>query len=74
MRDQLRLRLAQVWPELDIVAEARNGDEAIALTAEHRPDFVFLDIRMPGKSGLDAAQAIGSASHIVFVTAYDQYA
>ena len=74
MRDQLRLRLAQVWPELEIVAEARNGDEAIALTTEHRPDFVFLDIRMPGKSGLDAAQAIGSASHIVFVTAYDQYA
>ncbi|MFT5588557.1 MAG: DNA-binding LytR/AlgR family response regulator [Bradyrhizobium sp.] len=74
MRDQLRLRLAQVWPELDIVAEARNGDEAIALTAGHRPDFVFLDIRMPGRSGLDAAQAIGSASHIVFVTAYDQYA
>ncbi len=74
MRDQLRLRLAQVWPELEIVAEARNGDEAIALTAEYRPDFVFLDIRMPGKSGLDAAQAIGSASHIVFVTAYDQYA
>ncbi|MFT5533462.1 MAG: DNA-binding LytR/AlgR family response regulator [Candidatus Paceibacteria bacterium] len=74
MRDQLRLRLVQVWPELVIVAEARNGDEAIELAAEHRPDLVFLDIRMPGKSGLDAAQAIGSASHIVFVTAYDQYA
>lgn len=74
MRDQVRLRLSQVWPELEIVAEARNGEEAIALAAEYRPDFVFLDIRMPGKSGLDAAQAIGSASHIVFITAYDQYA
>ncbi|EGF30715.1 putative two-component response regulator transcription protein [Oxalobacteraceae bacterium IMCC9480] len=74
MRDQLRLRLSQAWPELEIIAEARNGDEAVTLAAEHRPDFVFLDIRMPGKNGLDAAQAIGNASHIVFVTAYDQYA
>ena len=74
MRDQLRLRLQQAWPELDIVGEAKNGEEAIALAQQHRPDFTFLDIRMPGKSGLDAAQAIGSTSHIVFITAYDQYA
>ncbi|MDP9109422.1 MAG: LytTR family DNA-binding domain-containing protein [Pseudomonadota bacterium] len=74
MRDQLRLRLQQAWPELDIVGEAKNGEEAIALAQLHRPDFTFLDIRMPGKSGLDAAQAIGSTSHIVFITAYDQYA
>jgi DNA-binding LytR/AlgR family response regulator len=74
MRDQLRLRLGQVWPELTILDEARNGDEAIALVARHKPDFVFLDIRMPGKTGLEAAQDIGQSCHIVFITAYDQYA
>ncbi|HEX8956113.1 MAG TPA: LytTR family DNA-binding domain-containing protein [Burkholderiaceae bacterium] len=74
MRDQLKLRLNQVWPELDILAEAKNGDEAVALVEQHQPDFVFLDIRMPGKTGLEAAQAIGPRTHIVFITAYDQYA
>jgi DNA-binding LytR/AlgR family response regulator len=74
MREQLRLRLNQVWPELNIVGEAKNGEEAIALVELHKPDFTFLDIRMPGKSGLEAAQLIGAKSHIVFITAYDQYA
>jgi DNA-binding LytR/AlgR family response regulator len=74
MRDQLKLRLSQVWPELQIVAEAKNGEEAIELVNQHQPDFTFLDIRMPGKTGLDAAQAIGTKSHIVFITAYNQYA
>ena len=57
MRDQLRARLAEVWPELQVVAEAKNGLEAVALVEEHRPDIVFLDIRMPGLTGVDAAQA-----------------
>ena len=48
MREQLRARLAEVWPELEIAAEARNGLEAVELTREHHPDIVFLDIRMPG--------------------------
>ena len=74
MRDQLRLRLSQVWPELEIVGEARNGDEVIELVLELKPDFTFLDIRMPGKTGMEAARAIGSQSHIVFVTAYDAHA
>jgi DNA-binding LytR/AlgR family response regulator len=74
MRDQLRLRLEQVWPELEILEEAKNGEEAIALVDEYKPDFTFLDIRMPGKTGLDAAREIGGKSHIVFITAYDQYA
>lgn len=74
MRDQLRARLADVWPELQIVAEARNGDEAVALVAEHRPDLVFLDIRMPGKTGVEAAREIGDACHVVFITAYSEYA
>jgi len=74
MRDQLRLRLTQAWPELEIIGEARNGDDAIALVQRHRPNFIFLDIRMPGKTGLEAAAVIGSECHIVFITAYDQYA
>ena len=74
MRDQLRMRLEQVWPELDIVGEARNGEEAVELVGQHRPDLIFLDIRMPGKTGMEAAREIGERSQIVFVTAYDQYA
>lgn len=74
MRDQLRARLAEVWPDLTIVAEARNGEEAVAAVAEHRPDLVFLDIRMPGKTGVEAAREIGDACHVVFITAYSEYA
>src|ERR1700710_1819499 len=58
MRDQLRARLAEVWPELQIVGEAKNGLEAVDLVAQHHPDVVFLDIRMPGLSGVDAARRI----------------
>jgi DNA-binding LytR/AlgR family response regulator len=74
MRDQLRMRLGQVWPELEIIGEAKNGDEAIELVDQLKPDFTFLDIRMPGKTGMEAATVIGNKSHIVFVTAYDAYA
>jgi DNA-binding LytR/AlgR family response regulator len=58
MRDQLRARLAEVWPELQIVAEAKNGLEAVQLVDQHRPDIVFLDIRMPGLTGVEAARQI----------------
>jgi DNA-binding LytR/AlgR family response regulator len=58
MREQLRARLAEVWPELQIVAEAKNGLEAVQMVAEHRPDIVFLDIRMPGLTGVEAARQI----------------
>lgn len=74
MRDQLRLRLQQVWPELEILDEAKNGEEAIQLIETHKPDLAFLDIRMPAKTGLEAAKEIGTKAHIVFITAYDQYA
>jgi DNA-binding LytR/AlgR family response regulator len=74
MREQLRARLAEVWPELEIVAEAKNGREAVELVAQHQPDLAFLDIRMPGMTGIEAAREIGAACHIVFITAYDQYA
>lgn len=80
MREQLRARLAEAWPELEIVAEARDGLEAVALAAAQRPDVVFLDIRMPAKSGIEAAREIAALPgpagppEIVFITAYDQYA
>lgn len=74
MREQLRTRLGEVWPELQIVGEARNGDEAVALVREQRPDLAFLDIRMPGKTGVEAAREIGGACHVVFITAYSEYA
>src|SRR5471032_3141183 len=74
MRDQLRMRLGQVWPELEIIGEAKNGDEAIELVDQLHPDFTFLDIRMPGKTSMEAAAMIGSKSNIVFVTAYDAHA
>lgn len=82
MRDQLRARLTEAWPELQIVAEARNGLEAVALVAEHRPDVVLLDIRMPGLTGVEAARQIAQMAigpdellpEVVFITAYDQYA
>ena len=58
MREQLRARLAEVWPELQIVGEARNGLEAVQMVDEHRPEVVFLDIRMPGLTGVEAARQI----------------
>lgn len=74
MREQLRVRLGEVWPELQIVAEAKNGEEAVAAVHEHEPDLAFLDIRMPGMTGIEAAQQIGDACHVVFITAYNEYA
>lgn len=74
MRDLLRARLQAVWPALRIVAEAANGVDAVELGERHRPDIAFLDIRMPGLSGIEAARRLHARSHIVFATAYDQYA
>ena len=74
MREQLRARLAEVWPELEIVAEAKNGREAVDAVAAQRPDLAFLDIRMPGMTGVEAAREIGDACHVVFITAYSEYA
>ncbi len=74
MREQLLARLREAWPELDIVGEARNGAEAVELVDTLKPDLAFLDIRMPGLTGLDAAREIGGRCHIVFITAYDEYA
>jgi DNA-binding LytR/AlgR family response regulator len=74
LRESLRSALAAAWPELEVVAEAANGAEAVAAVREHRPAFAFLDIEMPRLSGLEAAQEIRGLAHVVFVTAYDRYA
>jgi DNA-binding LytR/AlgR family response regulator len=74
LRDALARQLAEAWPELDIVAQARNGREAIRQFETRRPDVCFLDVHMPGVSGVEAAHQIGRRAHLVFVTAYDQYA
>ncbi len=74
LRAALIRRLKEVWPELDVVAEARNGREAVTLYEKHRPDVCFLDVQMPGMTGVEAARRIGRRPHLVFVTAYDHYA
>lgn len=74
LREALERMLLQLWPELKIVAQARNGREAIDQFEAHQPDICFLDVQMPGKTGVEAAQHIGRRAHLVFVTAYDQYA
>lgn len=74
MRDWLRSRLAQVWPELEIAGEAGNGIAAIEQAQALQPDVVFLDIRMPGKNGIEAAAQLAAMAQVVFVTAYNEYA
>jgi DNA-binding LytR/AlgR family response regulator len=74
MREQIIGRLKEAWPELSIVGEASNGREAVALVQSLEPDIAFLDIRMPGMDGIQAAQALAGRVHVVFVTAHDQYA
>ena len=74
LRDAMVRMLATAWPTLTIVGHARNGREAIEMFDALRPDVCFLDVQMPGKTGVEAAQHIGRRAHVVFVTAYDQYA
>ncbi len=74
LREQLKRRLAQAWPELEIASEASTGPEAVAMFDAQPVDVAFLDIRMPVMTGLEVARAIGDRAHIVFVTAYDEYA
>jgi len=74
LREALARQLSQAWPELDVVAQARNGREAVKQFEALRPDVCFLDVHMPGLSGVEAAHRIGRRAHLVFVTAYDQYA
>ncbi|NHZ91890.1 response regulator [Massilia sp. CCM 8733] len=74
LREHLRAQLARLWPQLEIVADARNGAEAVELFDQHRPAIVFLDVHMPGLNGIEAARSLARRAQIVFVTAYEQYA
>ena len=74
MRERLLGMLPVAWPDAEVVAVAENGNDAWDAFLEHEPQVVFLDIRMPGMSGLEVAGRIGKLAHVVFVTAYDQYA
>jgi DNA-binding LytR/AlgR family response regulator len=74
LSEYLKTRLNALWPELNILALAANGPEALRLIDDHVPDIVFLDIRMPGLTGLEVAGRIDAKTRIVFVTAFDQYA
>lgn len=74
LRAELRDTLLRLWPELVISAEAEDGVEALQALSEHAPDVLFLDIQMPGLSGLDVARQASGKCHVAFVTAYDKYA
>jgi DNA-binding LytR/AlgR family response regulator len=77
LRDEIVSQLHAAWPDLEIVAACEDGAEALEALATHRPDVAFLDIRMPGLTGLDVAAAAAEtspATQVVFVTAYNQYA
>lgn len=74
LRRSLARLLAQAWPELEVVAQARNGREAVLQFEARQPDICFLDVHMPGISGVEAARQIGRRAHLVFVTAFDRYA
>jgi DNA-binding LytR/AlgR family response regulator len=74
LRAMLRARLAKLWPDLEVVHEMENGRDVERVLDEHEPQLFFLDIHMPGVNGLEAARAIAGRAHVVFVTAYDQYA
>ncbi len=74
LREHLSTQLQSIWPELEIVGEARNGREAVELFDELEPEVVFLDVHMPGMNGVEAARAIDRRALVVFVTAFEQYA
>ena len=74
LRAQLQELLGAVWPELEVVAAAADGVQAVRALERHQPDVVFLDIQMPGLTGLEVAKHASGRHHVVFVTAYDQYA
>ena len=74
LRGELRDALAKLWPDLEICAEADDGIAALREISAHAPDVLFLDIQMPGLSGLEVAKHASGKCHIAFVTAYDQYA
>ncbi|MCG2584766.1 LytTR family DNA-binding domain-containing protein [Massilia sp. TS11] len=74
LRERLRAHLARLWPELQLIDDARHGAEALELFEQHAPHIVFLDIHMPGLNGIEVARAMARRAQLVFVTAYEQYA
>ncbi|MCC6192963.1 MAG: response regulator transcription factor [Burkholderiales bacterium] len=74
LRGELKEMLAAQWPELAVVAEAGDGPAALRAVAEHEPAILFLDIEMPGVTGIEVARRVSGKCHVVFVTAYDKYA
>ncbi len=74
LAEELTDARGRLWPELAVVARARDGIDAVRLVDEHAVDVVFLDIQMPGMTGLDVAKQLGQRTHVVFVTAFDQHA
>jgi DNA-binding LytR/AlgR family response regulator len=74
LRKQLQAKLARLWPELEVVAAVGDGAAALEALEDRTPDFMFLDIQMPEMTGVEVARHVGGRSHVVFVTAYDQYA
>ena len=74
LAEHLRSRLQHLWPELEVLPFAGNGVDALRAINEEEPDIAFLDIRMPGLTGIELAKRVDTRTHIVFVTAFDQYA
>jgi len=74
LRQQLEAKLRKLWPELEVIASVEDGVAALEALEERAPDFMFLDIQMPEMTGVEVARHVGARAHVVFVTAYDQYA
>ena len=74
LREQLEAKLKKLWPELEIIASVEDGIAALEALEDRAPDFMFLDIRMPEMTGVEVARHVGNRAHVVFVTAYDEYA
>ncbi len=74
LREQLSERLSNLWPELEIAAMVGDGVDAVEALDRHKPTILFLDIQMPGLSGLDVARYASNRCHVAFITAYDEYA
>jgi DNA-binding LytR/AlgR family response regulator len=74
LRTQLQGKLAKLWPELEIIASVEDGAAALEALEDRTPDFMFLDIQMPEMTGVEVARLVAGRAHVVFVTAYDQYA
>jgi DNA-binding LytR/AlgR family response regulator len=74
LRAEVRCALKQLWPDLEVCAEAADGLQAVELLDKFAPDILFLDIQMPGRTGLEVARHASGRAHVVFITAYDSYA